>query len=308
MVIISEALYGYIITIISRIPIILFPTLGVVLLQKTGMLGLGCEGIMLIGAVVSYLVVLYTKNFVIGLLASIIVSMIFGYFYVTLLDKTRFTDMALGVILWLFGMGFSSFLYRAIIGVRPIYPTIEQLPPICSWSLCEIPVLVYLTRLNILVYVAILAVILMHLVFYKTLFGISLRAIGDDPRSAELSGVLVSNIRLRSSIVAHALMGLGGAYMVLITGGFTENLTGGRGWIAIALAVLSGWEPKNVLWVSAMFTVVDSLQYYIQATFPVIPPQLPLSMPYLTAIITLVLVRGRSQPAYLGKRYEKVET
>jgi simple sugar transport system permease protein len=286
---------------------ILFATLGEIYAESAGIINLGCEGMMLMGAFASFSFTALTGNyfigFVIGTLAGSLLGLLMAFLCITL----RTNQVVNGVALSLFSFGVSSYLFTSYFGAmaRITLPTLNTLS---IWPFCEIPVVGdILFQHHIMVYVAFILAILLGAILYRTSWGLAIRATGDNPRAADSLGINVFLVRYICVILAGALAGLGGATLILgEVGTFSYGFTAGRGWIAVILAIFSAWNPYKAIAASLAFEAVDALQLRLQLRGFPIPFQFLLMLPYLMAIILIVISSRKvafKAPSALGKPY-----
>jgi ABC-type uncharacterized transport system permease subunit len=274
-------------------PVVLLPALGEVMSERSGVYNVGLEGYMLMGALFGYYGVYLTGNLAVGILMGIaggmLLSLIHAYFTIT----HKVNQILCGIALWILGMGMSSYLFRAIAisgGVkffRSIYiPVLSKLPIVG-------PVIF---QQNAVVYIALSLVAVFMFVLFRTPFGLLLRATGDNPLAVDVAGHNVSLIRYANVLISGAMGGFGGAYMSLgILDRFIENMTAGRGFVALALVIFGNWNPLWILGGTLIFTAIDSFQLFIQAQGAVhVPYPFLLMSPYVIAVIILVFSGRRA--------------
>lgn len=286
--------------------------------ERAGVLNLGLEGMMLIGAMVSFLAAYYSGNTWLGVLAGpaagATLAAIMGIFTI----KLKTEQVVNGIAIVLFATGFTSFVFAEIFGVTAAPPRIGLLPTVKLPLLGSIPGIgTILFNQNVLVYISVLLIALIWFVLFRTRLGLSVRAVGETPTAADTAGVSVEGIRWLALLVSGAMAGLGGGLLVIAQlGFFADGVTGGRGWIAIALVYFSRWNPAWALAGAMLFGVTDALQLRIQAASggqrAVVPFEVFQALPYLVTILVMVLsaLRARrvSQPAALGTPYVKEVT
>ncbi|RMH44502.1 MAG: ABC transporter permease [Alphaproteobacteria bacterium] len=288
---------------VASTPILLAAT-GELVVERAGVLNLGVEGMMIVGAVTGFVAAVATDSPALGFVAAAAggaaLSLLFAF-----LTQILFTNqVASGLALTLFGLGLSALLGQGYIGVKaPVLPQIE-IP-----GLVAIPVLgPILFRHDLMVYVSIALVAAVWLFLTRTRAGLVLRAVGENHDAAHALGYKVVRIRVLAILFGGALAGLGGAYISLVrVPQWTEGMTAGAGWIALAIVVFSSWRPWRVLVGAYLFGGVTVLQLNLQAAGIAIPVEYLSMAPYLVTIVVLVAIsarRGRSAvnaPASLGK-------
>lgn len=286
--------------------------------QRSGMLNLGLEGMMLFGALGSFLLSLETGNTWIGFLAAPAIGALLAVLMGLFTIKLKAEQVVTGIVFVLLAIGLSSFLYQELFPVRETPPQIEKLPVVSIPLLSEIPGIGPIVfRQNVLVYLAAVLIVGVWLILFRTRFGLAVRAAGEAPTAADTAGVPVDTVRMLSLVVSGAMAGVGGALLVIAQLGFyQEQVTAGRGWIAIALVYFGRWNPMWAAGGALLFGVVDALQLRIQAAgggfHNPIPFEVFQALPYLATLGVLLFAAKRqrrvSQPAALGVPYEKEAT
>ena len=285
---------------------LVFAALGELVVEKSGVLNLGVEGMMLVGAVASFIVAARTQSPWLGVgagaLAAAMLSLVFAVIALTL----RANQVAAGLALSLFGVGLSAFVGRDYLSV-----VIEGITPIHVDGLSDIPVVGgLLFGHNPLVYVSLVLFACVHAFLYRTRAGLVLRAVGEAPQSAHAIGYHVIAIRYAAVLFGGACAGLGGAFLaVAYTPSWVEGMTAGRGWIALALVVFATWKPWRVLVGAYLFGSVTLAQFQAQAAGVAVASQLLAMLPYLATIVVLAIISRDATtirlnaPASLGKAY-----
>jgi general nucleoside transport system permease protein len=285
---------------------LVFAALGELIVEKSGVLNLGVEGMMLVGAVASFIVAAHTQSpwfgVAAGALAAALLSLIFAVIALTL----RANQVATGLALSLFGVGLSAFVGRDYLSV-----VIEGIHPVPIPGLSDIPVVgKLLFGHNPLVYVSLVLFVVVHAFLDRTRAGLVLRAVGESPQSAHAIGYHVIAIRYAAVLFGGACAGLGGAFLaVAYTPSWVEGMTAGRGWIALALVVFATWKPWRVIVGAYLFGSVTLAQFQAQAAGVAVPSQLLAMLPYLATIIVLAIISRDATtirlnaPASLGRPY-----
>lgn len=289
---------------------LLLTALGEIIAERAGILNLSLEGIMTAGAFASYSITFLTGNILDGLVFAAITGVIFGLLMAYASITLRANQTIIGLGLWLLALGAVHFLFRATFGVLTIPYTVPPLEPIPIPILSQIPVLgKILFQQNILVYMAFILVPIAYIILFKTTLGLKIRSVGENPKAADTLGINVFLVRYICTIIGSALAGLGGAYLALELGFFREYMVSGRGWIAIALVVFSGWEPFKALVGSILFGIVDALQIRVQALQIPIPYQILQMLPFIATFIALIIISKRvaGRPAALAIPYKREE-
>ncbi|NLI55671.1 ABC transporter permease [bacterium] len=287
---------------------LIIATLGEVFCERSGVLNLGIEGVMLFCSLVAFLTAYFTNNLWLGILFAILVGILFGILMAFFTVNLGVSQHVSGLGITIFASGLSLFTYRQIIGSPQIPPTIETFKTFAIPFLSKIPFIgPILFDQYILTYIALILVPIVSFVIYKTNFGLSLRAVGENPEAADALGINVYKTRYIALIIGGALMGLAGSFFTLAYFNmFLYGIVGGRGYVCIALVIFANWDPTKVLLGSLLFGGVDALQLRLQAIGFNIPYQFFLMMPYVLTIVVLILVaRNAIAPSALLKPYRR---
>lgn len=290
---------------VNSVPIMLAAT-GELVVEKSGVLNLGVEGMMIMGAICGFATAVATGSpllgFVGGALGALALSLVFGALTQVLLTN----QVATGLALTLFGLGLSSLIGQGYVGIKPPATSKLDLGP-----LTDIPFLGRaLFAHDWMVYASILLVAAVWWVLKYSRAGLILRAVGESHEAAHALGYKVTRIRLLAILFGGAMAGLGGAYISLVrVPQWTDGITAGAGWIALAIVVFASWRPWRVLAGAYLFGGVTVLQLNLQAAGSAIPVQYLSMAPYLITILVLVIMssgRGKaalSAPACLGQNF-----
>jgi simple sugar transport system permease protein len=285
----------------------LYAAIGETFGQRSGVLNLGVDGIMLMGAFSGFYVVFLTGNLWLGLLLAIIVGAIMGLAMAFISVTLNAEQGISGIGVYLFGLGMSDLLFQKLINN---VETVRGFQPLHIPFLSDIPVIgeIFFQQ-NILVYGAYLMVPIAWFVINKTTFGLKMRAVGENPEAADTLGVSVAKVRYLTVTFGGIMSGIAGASLsIALLNVFQQNLTNGLGFIAIALVYFGGWRPGWVLIGSLLFSMVNSLQVWVQVIGIDIPSDIAVMMPYLLTIVVLVISAQRvRQPKALSKAYERVD-
>ncbi len=276
---------------------LLFATLGGILIERSGIMQLGAEGLMLMGAVTACMTFLSTGSLGLTLLAVFAVSAALGLVHAFLTVTLRVNQIVGGLALTLFGSGLSAYLGRSVSGL----PIPGSVPRIHLSFLEGVPVLYDIFgRLDLLTWVSFALVILLHLLIHRTSFGLHLRAVGDNPATADVMGIPVQLLRYACVLAGSMLIGLAGADLLLVfSPTWIEDMTAGRGWIAVALIIFARWNPVRALFCAYFFGVLDQLGFRIQLIGSDIPSYFLKMIPYVTTILVLMYLgwRNRNKPS-----------
>lgn len=289
---------------------LLFATLGEVLTERAGHLNLGVEGLMLMGAVFGFYAGMLTNSPVLAILAAGIAGAVGAFIFAFMTVTLRTNQVVTGLSLTIFGMGISGFFGQALVGEvlsESFKATFVKMPiPLLS----KIPALgTILFNQNIFVYLGYAVALGMAFYLYKTRFGLNLRAIGENPYSADASGIAITKYKYIHIMIGGALCGLGGAYLSLVyVPAWQEAITAGRGWIAVALVIFSAWNPLYVVLGAFLFGGLDIIGFRLQKSDIAVSQYLIDMLPYAVTILVLILgsVRKNSAmhaPEALGDSY-----
>ncbi|AET69594.1 putative ABC-type transport system, permease component [Desulfosporosinus orientis DSM 765] len=282
--------------------------LGEAVSEKAGILNIGVEAIMLSGAFFSFIVAFFSGNLFLGLLTGIaggiLVSMIHGLLSIHCKANQTIAGLALNFMV----MGLTSFLFLIVFGQTTTIPSCAMFNEVRIPLLSDIPIVgPALFNQNIFVYIALAGIVLTAVFFYKTEWGINLHAVGEHPQAANSAGLNVFAIRYFACLVNGILGGLGGASITLgQLGFFMENVTSGRGYIALVVVILGRRNPVGILAAAMVIGFSQALQYNLQTLGFPIPTQVFSMFPYAVAVIVLFLSIGKSiDPAALGIPFER---
>jgi simple sugar transport system permease protein len=295
----------------------LYAALGETFSQKSGVLNLGVEGIMLMGAFSGFYAVFVTGNLWLGLLAAAVVGALFGLI-MSLVSVTFQAEQGIsGIGLYMFGLGLSSLLFKTMLGTVEGVDGFSELRFCLSGlgiesdlCLADVPILgeIFFSH-SALTYGAYVLVPLSAWILNKTTWGLSIRSVGQNPEAADTLGVRVNTIRYSAVMVGGTLAGIAGASLsISLLNIFQENMTAGMGFIAVALVYFGSWTPVGVLVGALLFSTVNALQLWVQVLDLPIASNIAVMLPYVLTIIALALPFRRSeQPAALTKPYERGE-
>ncbi len=287
---------------------LLFTALGGLVAQKSGVFNFALEGMMLMGAFFGFVGTLVSGSPWIGLLCAILAGGIMGLMLAFTSVTLGVSQLVVGIGMSIFATGFTGYFYRLMQRGPRAGETIKNLTSLQIPVLSDLPIIgPILFQHNILVYLGFVLVVVIALIFYKTPVGLSLRAVGENPRVADTVGIRVHRMRYMTVIFSGALAGMGGAFLTLTqVSRFLENLVDGRGWIALAAVILGKYNPWGVLAACLLFGAADALQMQLQIIGVEIPHQILLMTPYIMAMLALAGVVGRVRgPAGQGQPYFK---
>ena len=289
---------------IASAPLI-FAAIGELIVERSGVLNLGVEGMMIVGALAGFVVEFHTGNSFLAVLAALLAGMAIASIFAFLTQILLTNHVATGLALTIFGLGIAAFVGRGYTEVR-----IELIAEIYIPLLSDLPIVgPLLFSYNPLVYLALFVVFLVWWFLFKTKHGLILRAIGDNHDAAHAIGHKVVRYRVMAILFGGAMAGIGGAFLSLVqVPMWGENMTAGRGWIALGLVVFSSWQPFKVILGAVIFGGITVLQLHAQGFDIRISAQYLFMLPYLATIIILVSLRmrdknktNRTMPNCLGR-------
>ena len=284
---------------------LMFGTMGELFCERSGVLNLGIEGTMFMGAFVGFTVAAFTGSLWLGVLAALLAGalagLLMGFFAVKLGVNQHVSGLGITLLL----TSLSLFLFRVIFGENQIPPKIEPFPQLTF--LQGVPLIGDILSQYALTYIAILLVPIVWWVLYRTNFGLDMRAVGENPEAADAAGVNVFRTRYMALAIGGGLMAVGGAFLTLAQlGSFTFGIIAGRGWVCIALIIFANWMPDRVLWGALLFGGIQALQLRLQTTGLKLPYEAFLALPYIVTIIALAITgRKATGPAAVLKPYRR---
>ncbi len=284
----------------------LLAALGETLGQRSGVINLGVDGIMLLAAFGSYFVALRTGNLLLAVLTGLGVGLLMGVATAFISVTLKAEQGISGIGIYLFGLGFSDLLFQKLVGT-PL--PIASLHPIAIPGLAQLPLVgdMFFNQ-TVLVYLAFLLVPVVTYVLHRTTYGMKIRAVGENPAAADSLGVSVARIRWSTVLIGCSLAGLAGTSLMLYSGIFQMNLTQAAGFIAVALVYFGAWRPAGVMGGSLLYGLVAAvvLAWKSLGIIPLSASDLAATAPaVLTVIALLSLGRRFRQPAALGRPYER---
>ncbi len=285
---------------------LLLASLGETFGQRSGVLNLGVDGIMLLGAFTGYYTVLKSGNVWLGLFAAGIVGLFLGLASAVIAVTLKAEQGISGIGVYLFGLGMSDLLFQKLVGT-PI--PIDTFPQLTIPLLSDIP---YIGEMffqhSLVIYLAFAAIPVATFVMNKTTFGMNIRAVGEYPDAADTLGVSVSGVRYATEIIGGTLAGLAGGVLAITLGIFQQNLTNGAGFIAIALVYFGAWRPIGIMLGALLFGFVNALVLELK-TLEIIPrdlSNLAAMAPAIITILALVFVARRFRaPSALTKPFTR---
>jgi len=288
---------------------LLLAALGELVTERSGVLNLGIEGTMVMGAFAGFLSTHWTGNPWMGVLAALVTGGLVGLLMAVLCASLKIDQIVAGLAINIFAAGLAFYGYRVAFSD----PT-KNVPSIDTFAVVEVPLLhripvvgeVFFSQYP-LTYIALLMVPALLFFLYRTKYGLILRCVGENPRAVDMKGVSVPLTQYLSLLFGGMMAGAGGAFLTVASAGiFVPDISAGRGWIAIAIVIFGDWKPVRILFASFFFGFLESLQQLIQGLGIQFPYQILLALPYLCTVIALVLGRTRSgAPLSLGINYSR---
>jgi ABC-type uncharacterized transport system permease subunit len=283
----------------------LYAAIGETLGQRSGVLNLGVEGQMLMGAFAAFYVTFQTGNLWLGMLAAVGVGAFMGLAMAFVSINLQAEQGISGIGFYLFGLGMSTLLFQMLLGT---VETVQGFAPVHIPLLSDIPIIgeIFFQQ-NILVYIAFALVPIVQFILQRTTLGLKIRAVGENPEAADSLGVSVATVRYITVTVGGILSGIaGGSMSIGLLNVFQQNMTSGLGFIAVALVYFGGWRPLGVMLGALLFSMVNALQLRLQVEGVPIPSDLMVMMPYILTIIALILTVQRVRsPSALTKPFQR---
>jgi ABC-type uncharacterized transport system permease subunit len=302
---------GFLAAIIRIATPLVFATLGEMFSERSGVLNLGIEGIMLLAAMTGFTAASLTGSLWLGVLAAVMTGALMGLVHAVFTVALGLSQHVCGIGVTLFSSGLAYYLYRLVFGEQSQPPAIKGFATIAIPLLSDIPVIgPAVFNQFALVYLAILAVPVAAFLIYHTPWGLALRMVGENPRAADSAGVSVMATRFQAVILGGALMGLAGVFLSTAQfSSFTFGVVSGRGWVAIALVVFGRWDPWKAAGAALLFAFIDALQLRLQASgLGHIPYEVFLMLPFVFTIVAMaVMSRNATAPSALLKPYRREE-
>ena len=285
-----------------------FASLGEVISERAGIINLGTEGVMLVGAISAFSVTFFLHSGLLGVVIGAITGGLLGLLMAFLSVTLKQDQILSGLGIYFLGLGLSGFLYEVLFSRIGSTIRIEGLPTLRIPLLSQIPILggSFFSQ-DFIEYLAFVTLIIVIFVLGRTTFGLNLRAVGENPSAADTLGVSVPRIRYLAVIIGATLAGVGGAYLALSSRAFqAENITAGRGFIAVAMVYFGKWKPTRAFFGTFLFGAAYLLGAFFQVIGSIIPYYFLLMVPYLLTLAMLIAISRRArQPSALGIPYTR---
>lgn len=294
-------------TLRAAVPVA-FAALGATIAERSGVYNVGLEGSILMGAFGAAAGTYLTGSPYYGALIGCVAGVLLGLLQALLTVSMRADQLVAGIAVNLFCVGLTAFLSRLVFGAKQDAVTLPGFSSLPIPGLSSIPVLgPSVFSQDILAYVLLALTAGASFVLYRTHAGLALRATGESPRAADSAGVPVQKVRVVAVVISSTLAAIGGAHLVLAQiHVFAEGMSGGRGFLALAIVILGRWHPASVLLAALFFGLCEAAQLSLQFSHPQVPYQLFLMLPYVASIVALVGLMGRAQaPEAVGRPYSR---
>ena len=293
--------------IISYTSIYALASLGIVIGGRTGVFNISGEGIMLASASAGFIAAYLTGNWFMGFVVGALMGGLFALLLIYIHESLKISQFILGITLVILGTGLSDLLYKTIVGVQLFAPEAPRVPEITIPLISKIPIISAFFNQDIMVYFTYIAVFVAYYIFYHTRVGLETRAIGEDPLASDVVGINVSLRRYVTTIIGGMFMGLAGAYLPLVvTGTYTTNISNGRGFMAIGIAIFASWRPERAYLGAFIFAAIEVFSFQQQLGSSILPYQFLLMLPFISVLVIMWLFRKRVEfPASLGKAYSR---
>lgn len=280
-------------------------SLGIVITGRTGIFNVAAEGIMLASASFGFMAAFFSGNWAVGFLVGALMGAVFGLVLAFLHEQFRVNQFILSICLVILGSGLADLGYKAIMGIRLDAPKAPHTPILSVPLLSNIPILQAIFSANAIVWLMYLLTFGAWWFFYRTQWGLETRAIGENPRSADVAGIPVRRIRYTAAIVGASIIGLAGAYIPLvITETYTPDISAGRGFMSIGIAIFASWKPQRAIVGGLLFSAIEVLSFQLQMLSSPIPYQFFMMLPFFAVIAIMILSKKTIEyPASIGKPY-----
>ncbi len=287
---------------------ILFATLGAIINERAGIINLGIEGLMLIGALAGFAGTHFSGSLLVGVLCAYVAAFIAGSIHALITVQLRGNQIVSGLALTMFGVGITALFGKGMVGLTIVGFTRIAIP-----GLSQIPIIgkAFFNQ-DLMIYGSFLLVFLIWYFFYHTRWGLGVRSVGENPAAADSCGFSVSTYRFLAVTIGSGFVGLGGAYLSLAsTPMWIENMSAGRGWIAVALVIFASWSSQRAMLGAYLFGGITAMQLRFQAMGTTVSVHILQMLPYFFTLLVLVISTMRvqkganQQPEGLGLPYDR---
>ena len=288
----------------------LFASIGELVTERSGILNLGVEGMLQMGALVGFLVTYRTGSHWLGVLLAALSGVVLGLFMGWMVTTLKLNQTVSGLALNILSGGITFYWFRVVFAGLGA----QNLPNLKIFAAGRIPLLSKIPYIgeilfsqHWLTYIALLSVPVVAFFLHKTRLGLQLRSTGENPRAVDMKGLSVAKHQYGALAFGGFMAGIGGSFLTLASSGmFIPEIQAGRGWIAIALVIFGNWIPARIMLVALFFGFIEAFQLSLQALNANVPHQLLLALPYLLTITALCVAGGRSRrPLHLGVPYQR---
>jgi len=281
--------------------------LGVIVGGRAGIFNISGEGIMLFSASTGYIAATLTQNWLIGFIAGAFVGAILGLLLVLIHEKLKVDQFILGICFIILGSALADLFYKIMFAAQLQIKRAPLVPHLSVPFLSEIPIISGFFSQNVITFFMYLSVFSTYWFFYRTKRGIEVRAIGESPKAADVVGIRVREYRILATVIGAGLIGLGGAYLPMaVTGSYSYQMTAGRGFMAIGIAIFANWRPQRAFASSFIFAIFEVFAPQLQLFFPKMPFQFFLMLPFIGILVIMAIFKKSIEfPTAIGEPYSR---
>ena len=281
-------------------------TLGILIGGRAGIFNIAGEGILLAAASSGFLVSYFSKNWFLGYLAGAFVGAAFGFILVFVHETFKVNQFIVGMSLLILGSGLSDLIFN-IFGRDLVLPLAPATPVVTIPNVTTIPIISGFLKHNVVVYFMYATTLITWWFFNKTKIGLETRAIGENPKAADVVGINVVKRRYVMTIVGSALIGVVGAYLpMILTGTYSMSLAAGRGYMAIGIVVFASWKPERAILCAFLFAAIEVAAYRLQVMSTGVPYHFLLMLPFIAILIIMIAFKKHVEfPASVGEAYSR---
>jgi simple sugar transport system permease protein len=293
--------------VITYTTIYTLTSLGILIAGRAGIFNVSAEGVLLGSASLGFIVSNLSGSWLLGFVVGAVLGAVFGLVLAFLHETFRVNQFILGVSLVIFGAGLSDLMYKSIMGVRLSAPRAPATPGVTIPGLSQVPIISGFLNHDVVVYFMYVSVIAAWWFYYRTKIGLETRAIGENPKAADVVGVNILARRYLATIIGSALIGVAGAYIpIVITQTYSPNVSAGRGFMAIGIAIFASWRPQRAIVGGFLFATIEVLAFQLQILSRRIPYQFFLMLPFVSVLVVMMVFKRQIEfPASVGKPYSR---
>lgn len=282
-------------------------SLGVLISGRAGIFNVAGEGIMLASASAGFLAAFISGSWFVGFLAGAMMGALFGLILVFVHETFKVNQFILGICLVIFGSGLSDLIYKLVIGVRLSAPIAPDTPSVIIPFLSELPLISGFLNHDVIVYFMYAVTFIAWWFFYRTKIGLETRAIGENPKAADVVGINVSRRRYLATIIGSSIIGIAGSYLtIVITKTYSPDISAGRGFMAVGIAIFASWKPQRAIIGGFIFAFIEVMSFQLQIMSDKIPYQFFLMLPFISVLVIMIVFRKNIEfPASVGKPYSR---